>query len=188
MVKKTFSTIEVARLLGSSVKSVQRWIDQEQLGAGRTPGGHRRIGIDDLIAFVKKQNLPVSDLLTLSVPQVLVVDDDPRVTKWIKGEIKARHPDWGVAEAHDGFTTGRMFEVMRPDVVILDLRMSQMNGFEVCRKIDNMESAKGISVIAIAAKHSPSIKKAILACGARASLSKPLDAEVLMSEIEGALS
>jgi excisionase family DNA binding protein len=186
-VKRVLSTTEAARLLRVAVKSVQNWIDQGRLRAGRTPGGHRRIDAQDLVVFLNEQNLSVPKELTLSSPRVLVVDDEPGVTDWIAGEIKARHPDWEVVEAHDGFSAGELVEAAKPDVVILDLRMPGLDGHEVCRRIKGKDNPNGTAIIAITAYPSPKTERAILECGARVCLSKPLDSDTLMGEVEEAL-
>ena len=185
--KRVLSTIEAARLLRVAVKSVQKWVDQGRLQAGRTPGGHRRIDAQDLVVFLNKQKLPVPKELTLSSPRVLVVDDEPDVTDWIAGEIKAKHPDWEVVEAHDGFSAGELVEAVKPDVVILDLRMPGLDGYEVCRRIKSKDNLNGRAIIAITAYPSPKAERTVLECGARVCLSKPLDSDTLMGEVEEAL-
>ena len=52
--RNTLSTVTVARLLGVAVASISKWIDAGQLKAGRTPGGHRRVTKEDLVAFLRR--------------------------------------------------------------------------------------------------------------------------------------
>lgn len=184
---KTLSTSKAARLIGVGVVSIVNWIDQGQIKAGRTPGGHRRIRVEDLIDFLHRHDLPIPEELAPSAPRVLVVDDEPSVREWIRDEIQERHPDYAVKEAKDGFSAGELVGTWRPDVVILDLRMPGMDGMEVCRLIKARENASSTSVIAITAYHSPEAEMKILACGARACLEKPLKAEVLLAELEASL-
>ncbi|MCK4602388.1 MAG: response regulator [Phycisphaerae bacterium] len=186
--KKRLSTTKVARLLRVSVASVANWIDQGQLVAGRTPGGHRRIEVDDLIRFIRHQKLRVPPELMDRAPKVLVADDEVLIAKWLTDEIKVRHPDWEVLQAHDGFTTGDLVGSFKPDVVVLDIRMPGVNGLEVCRRIKSREDTKGISVIAITAYTSGDVKDQILGAGARAYFVKPLDIKVIMAEVESAMS
>jgi excisionase family DNA binding protein len=185
--KRTLSTIEIARLVGVSVKSAQRWIDQEQLSAGRTPGGHRRVAADDLIAFLKRQRLPIPSELVESPPVILIVDSDAGSTAAAAGWIAARRADWEVIEARDGFAAGELFEARRPDVVILDLRMPGLDGGDVCRRIKSREGVGKVGVIAMAARCTQEVQQAILRCGAQACLRKPLDENALLAELETAL-
>ena len=186
--KKALSTSAVARLLGVAVGSVANWIDQNKLKAGRTPGGHRRVVVEDLVEFLKRQKLPIPPGLISLPPRILIVDDEPSVTKIIAAEIKAEHPDYEILEAHDGFSAGQMVGSLKPDVVILDLRMPRVDGFEVCRQIKSDKATKDAVVIAMTAYPSPQAKERILQCGAKVYLTKPLDMVVLMKELEAVLS
>jgi len=186
--KNTLSTVTVARLLGVAVASISKWIDQGQLKAGRTPGGHRRVAKEDLVAFLRRQQLPVPPELISSPPRVLVVDDEAAVTKWIAEEIRARRPEYEVFEANDGYSAGEIVASAKPDVVILDLRMPGLDGFEVCRRIKAGQNTRDTAVIAITAHHSKKVERRILESGARAYFTKPLDADELLSEIVLALS
>ncbi len=184
---KALSTSKVARLIGAGVISVVNWINQGQLKAGRTPGGHRRVTVEDLIEFLRRHNLPIPPELTPSAPKVLVVDDEPAVREWIRDEIKERHPDYEVKEAKDGFSAGELVGTWKPDVVILDLRMPGMDGLEVCSRIKARDDTRNTDVIAITAYYSPKVKSEILKCGARVCLEKPLSSDVLLAELEAAL-
>ncbi len=184
LMKKALSTSHVARILGVAVGSVANWIDQGQLKAGRTPGGHRRVTTEDLVEFLRRQKLPVPPELAPLSPKVLVVDDEPSVTKLLAAEITEKHPEFEVLEAHDGFAAGELVGSAKPDVVILDLRMAGLDGFEVCRRIKAKKETRDIAVIAMTAYHSSEAEERILQCGARKYLVKPLDMGVLLEEIE----
>lgn len=177
--RKQLSTTQVARLLGVSDQSVANWIDQEELPAGRTPGGHRRVETDDLIRFLKRQKLRIPPELAPMKPSVLIVDDDPAVTKWLSLVIKRKRPGCHVLIAHDGFSAGEIVAAEHPEVVILDLYMPGLNGLEVCRKIKAKHTTRDVAVIAITAQHSPEAQKAICDAGAVACMAKPIDTEAL---------
>ena len=184
---KALSTSKAARLIGVGVISIVNWIDQGQIKAGRTPGGHRRIEVEDLIDFLRRHNLPVPEELAPSAPRVLIVDDEPAFREWLRDEIQERHPDYEVKEAKDGFSAGELVGEWRPDVVILDLRMPGVDGMEVCRRIKARQDTRNTAIIAMTAYYSPKAETEIMACGARACLEKPVRAEVLLAELEAAL-
>ncbi|MDP6633265.1 MAG: response regulator [Phycisphaerae bacterium] len=186
--KKRLSTTEVARLLHASVASVASWIDQGRLVGGKTPGGHRRIEADDLVRFMRRQNLRIPPELIDGGGAVLVVDDERAIAAWLVEEIKTRHPDWKVFQAHDGFTAGDIVGASRPDVIILDIRMPGIDGLEVCRRIKSREDTRNIAVIAMTAHASQDMTEQILGAGARACFIKPLDITVVMREVESAMS
>ncbi len=167
--------------------SVANWIDQGLLKAHRTPGGHRRVAAGDLEWFLRKHEMPIPEELYSSPTQVLVVDDEPAITQMISQTIKAAHPEYEILEAHDGFAAGTVLATARPDVVVLDLRMPGMDGFAVCQVIRAKKNTSHAHVIAITAHPSPENEHRIIKCGANVCLSKPLDMELLLREIETAV-
>lgn len=175
-------------MLGVSLQSVSNWIDAGQLRAGRTPGRHRRIVPEDLLDFLGRQGLAIPPELESSPPKVLIVDDEEAVVSWVAQEIRAERPDIEVLVAHDGFSAGEIVGFERPDVVVLDLRMPGIDGFEVCRRIKAREEIRKTTVIAMTAYASPQAEQRILECGAEVCLTKPLAADVLLKHVTTALA
>jgi len=187
-VRRNLSTFDVASMLEVDPGSVANWIDSGLLKAHRTPGGHRRVAVADLLDFLREHEMPVPVQLETKPTRVVVVDDEPAMTQMISKAIRAQHPDFEVAEAHDGFRAGAIVATLKPDVVILDLRMPGMDGFEVCQMIKSQEATRRATVIAVTAYPSEESNQRILSCGAKTCLPKPLDLDELVSEVEGAIS
>jgi excisionase family DNA binding protein len=187
MRKEALSTAEAARLIGVAVQSMINWINQGQIKAYRTPGGHRRIERADLVAFLKTHQMPVPPELSGGRPRVLVVDDEKAVVRWIARLIQRKRPDIEVFEALDGFAAGEMVGTVHPDAVILDLCMPGLDGFEVCRRIKAKSETRNATVIAITADFSPEADQKIRECGAAVCLPKPIDADRLIEELAAAL-
>ena len=184
---KNLSTFTIAEMLHVDPGSVANWIDQKLLKAYRTPGGHRRVLAEDLVRFLRQHNMPIPPELDFRPACVLVVDDEPAITRLIARAIKTALPEVEVVEANDGFRAGALVATLRPEVVILDLRMPGMDGFEVCRLIKGQEQTRHAHVVAITAYPSQDSEKNILACGAKVCLTKPLDLEALISEVKAVL-
>jgi CheY-like chemotaxis protein len=165
--------------------SIANWIDQGLLNAHRTPGGHRRVLAEDLIKVLREHKMPIPPVLAVPPRRVLVVDDEPAITELICRAIKAVHPEYEVAEAHDGFRAGTVVATLKPDVVILDLKMPGMDGYDVCRLIKSQPLINHAQILAMTAYPSAENEKRILECGAKMCLSKPLDIDVLLKEVEG---
>lgn len=91
------STTQVTRLLHVSVASAASWVDQDQLVTGRTPGGHRRIEVDNLVRFLRHQKLRVPPVFVNRNPKVPVADD--------------------------GLAAGDVVATFEPNVVILDFQL-----------------------------------------------------------------
>ena len=184
---KTLSTFRIAKMLHVDPGSVANWIDQGLLSAHRTPGGHRRVTADDLVRFLRKHKMPIPEELGARPTRVLVVDDEPAITRLIARAVQNAHPDVEVTEAHDGFRAGQIVATLKPDVVVLDLKMPGMDGYEVCRLIKSQEATQHTEILAMTAYPSPENFARIRECGARVCLPKPLDMDKLLQEVATSL-
>ncbi len=185
--RKALSTIEVAKMLGVAVSSVSKWIDGGKLPAGRTPGGHRRIERDDFVRFLRQQQFRIPPELQSQALKILIVDDEKSFSKWLAEEIGDRYPNAEVSVAHDGFMAGQTVGLVKPAVIILDLHMPGVDGFEVCRRIKTNAETALAAVIAVTADSDPALQKRIMALGACAYLIKPFEVDCLVAEIDKAL-
>jgi len=86
--KTIYTTHEVSRLLHVNPRSVINWIEQSLLPSYRTPGGHRRIRHDDLLAFLRKHQIPTPASLVDGNFSVLVVDDEQEIVDMIKSFLQ----------------------------------------------------------------------------------------------------
>ncbi|MEI7837644.1 MAG: response regulator [Planctomycetota bacterium] len=184
---KNLSTFGIAEMLGVDAGSIANWIDQGLLRAHRTPGGHRRVAADDLVVFLLEQKMPIPPEVQATPVRILIVDDEPGITKLVAKALAEAHPEYEVLEAHDGFRAGTIVATQKPDVVILDLRMPGMDGFEVCSLIKSQDATRHVEVLAMTAHPSPENEKKILDCGARICLAKPLDMGKLLQEVDASV-
>jgi excisionase family DNA binding protein len=181
---KYLSTFAIADMLHVDPGSVANWVDQRLLKAHRTPGGHRRIRVEDLIAFLRDHQMPIPAALRTTPVRVVVVDGEAAVTHLIARAIKTAHPEYEVVEAHDGFQAGAAVMSLKPDLVVLDLRMPGIDAFGVCSMIKANENSRHAEVLAMIADPSAETDERIRKCGARACLAKPLDIRALMEHVE----
>ncbi|KKL65895.1 hypothetical protein LCGC14_2150410 [marine sediment metagenome] len=141
----------------------------------------------DLVVFLKDHKMPIPPQLEDRPVRIVVVDDEPAITEMIARAILAKHPEYEVHQAHDGFRAGSMVATLRPDAVILDLRMPGMDGFEVCRMIKAQDNTRQATVIAVTAYQSEESDRRIRECGAKTCLAKPLDLAELVGEVDAAV-
>jgi excisionase family DNA binding protein len=176
--KSIYTTHEVSRLLHVNPRSVINWIEQSLLPSYRTPGGHRRIRRDDLLAFLRKHQIPTPESLVEGKFNVLIVDDEQEIVDLMKTFL-LRQGGYDVTTASDGISA--LLEVGRakPDLLILDIMIPGVDGIEVCRRI-KADSNNRTIIIAVSgnAEHENDIIRA----GADAFMVKPLDLERLQSE------
>lgn len=116
---------------------------------------------------------------------VLLVDDEADFVEVLSTRLEANN--FKVATAYDGEEALEKVGETRPDIIILDVMMPKINGFDVCRKLKADDAYKDIPVILLTAKFQPSDMKFGTAVGADAYLTKPFDPKVLIDTMQGLL-
>jgi DNA-binding response OmpR family regulator len=144
----------------------------------RTPGGHRRIRHEDLLAFLRKHQIPTPASLVEGKFNVLIVDDEKEIVEMIKTYFQ-QQAGYEVWSAFDGITA--LIEVgrVKPDLLILDITIPGVDGVEVCRCIKASSDNK-TTIIAVSGVADSENK--ILQAGADAFMQKPINLERLHDE------
>jgi len=181
--EKIFTSVEVARLINVHVTSIANWIRQGILQSYRTPGGHNRITRSGLLKFLNEQKIPVPDALRGERCRILVVDDDPKVAKLIVDALSDESDDYQVTVVGNGIEALLAIGRELPDLVVLDLFMPELDGFEVCRRIKENPERSHLRILSISGETDPGTGEKILACGADAFLQKPLNLAELLSKV-----
>jgi DNA-binding response OmpR family regulator len=114
--------------------------------------------------------------------KILVVDDDPLILKFVTVNLEVRN--YQVFQAEDGAKALEMFNNNQFDLILLDIMMPKINGFEVCRTI---RSKSSVPIIMLSGLDSPQDKAACLDSGADDYLTKPFSLRVLFARIEAVL-
>ena len=187
--KAVFTTFEAAKLCHVSPLSIINWVNAGRLPAFRTPGGHRRIRREDLARFMRENGIPLPEELRdgSGRARVLVVDDEAGIRDVIAESLSRRATPYDVMTAADGFEAGRLIATFRPDVVLLDLRMPGLDGFQVCRTIKGDSETASTVVIAMTGYHTQETEARILECGALRCLCKPIEPSAIATVIDAAL-
>ena len=176
--KTIYTTHEVSRLLHVNPRSVINWIEQSLLQSYRTPGGHRRIRHDDLMAFLRKHQIPTPASLVAGKFSILIVDDDQEIIDLLKAYLERQAP-YEISTAADGIKA--LIEVgrVKPDLLILDIMIPGVDGVEVCRRI-KADSSNKTAIIAISG--TTEHQRQVLEAGADAFMLKPIDMDTLHAE------
>ena len=186
---QVLTTHQISKLCLVDSSTVISWIEQGKLPAYRTPGGHRRVSLKDFLDFMKKYNLPLPSGINVDInPRVMIIDDETEIIKVIFRVLKTLNSEIQIESATDGFEAGRKMADFKPDLVILDLMLPGIDGFEICRTIRKDERLKDARVLAITGYDTPENKKKIFSCGANGYLVKPFDIKDLMAEINKLLN
>lgn len=163
-------------MFGVSVPTVVGWVDSGKVTAYRTPGGHRRIEARSLATFAWEQGRSIPPQLEHYGERklrVLVVDDEPDFLLLVR-ETLAMSEGIEVATASSGFMAGLQLGRLRPDLVLLDLMMPDVDGFEVFRMLRDDEETADIPVVACSAFASRAVERRVEEAGFTAFLPKPL--------------
>lgn len=118
----------------------------------------------------------------MKTPIILVVDDDQSIRKFVRANLVAR--GYEVLLAADGEEGIQIIEKELPDLVLLDIMMPKINGFEVCRRIREWSK---VPIIMLSARAGETDKVSCLDCGADDYLTKPFSLKELLSRINAVL-
>jgi len=138
---RSYTTVAVAKRLGVSLQTVQRWVDAGHLKAWKTMGGHRRIEAQSAEAMFKAQEevigaQPVAPAsASAGATSVLVVDDDPMALELLTLLVQEALPAARIASAHNGFQALWLIGRATPDIVVTDLEMPYMDGLAMLRHL-----------------------------------------------------
>jgi excisionase family DNA binding protein len=183
--KEVLTTFQAAAYCKVSPFTIRNWVESGKLPAYKTPGGHRRIRKEDLDEFLRKYEMPAGDLNT-DRKKVLVVDDEETVANLMSRIVKDVDTEAEVAVALDGFEAGALVTSFKPQIVILDLIMPGLDGFEVCKRIKKNSDTSAAIVIGVTGYYSAEAAEKFAGCGGWQLLTKPIDAVKLKQVIGGA--
>jgi CheY-like chemotaxis protein len=184
---------EVAEKANVLASTIRHYTDLGLLRyAATTEGGHRLYDETETLlqlARIKRlaaRGFPLpqikAELSGKGDKRVLVVDDEPEVGDLVTDVLKDRRP-FDIRVARDGFTAGRILGDFVPDLVVLDLMLPGVDGFEVCRQIRADENLAGVKILAVTGYDTPQNYQRIMDAGADMYLTKPLDAHELLRAV-----
>jgi two-component system KDP operon response regulator KdpE len=114
--------------------------------------------------------------------RILVVEDDPNIVDLIRSNLAVRGFETIVST--DGVRALYLLETERPDVILLDLMLPEVDGFELCKQV---RERSGVGVIVISARGGDRDKVAALNLGADDYMTKPFSIEELLARIAATL-
>ena len=183
--KKLYTTHDVAKLLGVTPITVIRWIESGKLRCYTTVGGHRRIEHDELTHFAQAYNLPWQgddELRKRKVFVILAVDDEPDALEVVRDMLTSL-PNIRLIEVANGFSAGAKLVEERPDLILLDFMMPELDGFEFTRFVRQDPRFKTVPIIAVTGLKSDADLKRMKQAGVNDILSKPFTEDLLIQKI-----
>jgi excisionase family DNA binding protein len=181
---KVMTVYEASKYCSVSSKTIINWVDSGHIKAYKTVGGHRRINKSDLEAFMKNQGIPIPHgEESPGRKKILVVDDDPIIVETIVQALEEDEHGYEVISASDGFEAGLQVSHFLPDLLILDIMMPDIKGFDVCKTIKYNPETRHIKIIVLSAYLDDEKFKQMKELGADICFSKPLPLPQLKEEV-----
>jgi excisionase family DNA binding protein len=166
---------QAATYLGVAQSTLRKWSDSGRMPAFYTPGGHRRFRRRDLDSFLSGSRAQT----TQGTPVVLVVDDDERLREFVR--VNLEMDGYSVREAANAEEGLAALEEEPPDLILLDVMMPGMDGWDMLRRVQERHGVGSIPVIMFSGKVEDDTAERAAEQGAQAFLGKPFDPQQLIA-------
>lgn len=148
--RRALTTGQMAEYCQVRPATVFNWIREGKLKAYSTPGGHYRVRLEDFRDFLERYDIPIDgDFFASPGSRILIVDDEPSVVEFIEKALGGAGEGYRFERAYDGYEAGLKVASFEPNLVILDLLMPRVDGFEVCRRIKTDPATLGTKVLVV---------------------------------------
>ena len=179
-----FTVFQASKYCSVSPKTIINWIEAGHIEAYKTVGGHRRIKRDALEGFMRKQGIPIPDAeIESERKRILIVDDDQIIVETLVQALEEDDHGYEIISAADGFEAGIQVNHFKPHLLILDIMMPDIKGYDVCKTIKENEETKETKIIVLSAYLDDEKFKRMKEYGADRCFSKPLPLPQLKKEV-----
>lgn len=176
----SYTTGEIAKICQVTKRTVIQWVDSGKLKGYRIPGStHRRVSAEALRDFLRAHQIP--DYASLVRRRILIVDDDTDLQELLKDALRGRYD---VEVAGTALEAASRLPVFQPDLVLLDIRLPDCSGFEVCRHFQDYKKSRRVPILTMSAYGNEIDPQEVRRSGADAFLPKPLRITELQQRIE----
>jgi excisionase family DNA binding protein len=165
---------QAAKYLGVAQSTIRKWSDHGRVPAFYTPGGHRRYRRQDLDNFLARSGPGAVQ----QGPVVLIVDDDERVREYVRVNLEME--GYTVREAGSAEQGLEVLEEVSPDLVLLDVMMPEVDGWEMLRRVRERHGTDSMPVVMFSGKVDEGTAGEAAARGAQGFLGKPFDPQQLI--------
>ena len=166
---------QAAKYLGVAQSTNGKWSDHGRVPAFYTPGGHRRYRRPDLDNFLNRSG-PGGSMQ--QGPLVLIVDDDERVREYVRVNLEME--GYAVREAGSAEEGLRVLDEVSPDLILLDVMMPEVDGWEMLRRVQERHGVGAIPVVMFSGKVNEQSAQEATARGAQGFVGKPFDPQQLI--------
>jgi len=170
MKEKMLSLGQAADICAIARRTLWSYVKSGELIASRTPGGHFRVTQKDLDEFIQQKGMQAKKKRPLSTTKILIVDDNEAVRKALKQKLVRE--GFTVETAPDGFNAGLKARDIKPELIILDLMMDGIDGFQVCKTVKENSKLGETKILIMTGFDTPENRDRAMREGADAYLPK----------------
>ena len=180
--KDLFTTGEAADICNVSQQTIIRCFDAGKVKGFRVPGSRfRRIPRSNLVKFMRDHNIPF-DNLESGKKKVLIVDDDAEIVELLV-DVLSRDGRFEIKTAASGYEAGIQTQQFRPDLILLDYMLPDVNGNVVCQTIRKNPEFEHIKIIIVSGVVKRDEIKQLLKSGAEDFIKKPFNIAELTEKV-----
>lgn len=181
--KSYYTTGEIARLLSVSTITILRAIESGHVRSSTTPGGHHRVSRSDLRDFLIQNRY----LLDHGPAKILIAEDNPAELRSFERSL-SRQSGWEVHGTTSGYEAGFLTKALKPDVLLLDIFLDDLDGRQVVKLIRKDPDLRGMKILAITGHKDPEVARDILSVGVDELIFKGVTPEKLRESVAQALA
>ncbi len=186
--KDVLTTGEVARICKVAPRTVTKWFDSGQLRGYRIPGSKdRRTPVNQLVRFMRQNNMPLDGMLHFTKTRIVIVDDEAEIVDMLR-DLLAQQTTYEVQVARNGFEAGLAAERIKPHVILLDINLGDISGREVCKIVRMNPELQMTKVLAMSGQLTDEEAKTLLTQGFEGYLKKPFTIQQVIQAIEDAVA
>jgi len=185
--KQVFTTGEAAEICKVSQQTIIRCFDAGRLNGFRVPGSRfRRIPRDELLQFMRDNGIPI-DQIGSTQKRILIVDDDPQIVE-LMVDLLSGDERYDVKTAMTGYDAGVLTEQFKPELIILDYMLPDINGNIVCQTIRANGELADTRIIIVSGVVNQEEVNDLLKAGADEFIKKPFNIDQLQTRIQTLLA
>lgn len=148
--KVTYCTSkQAASLLEVTTRTIQLWAESGILKAWKTAGGHRRFNLEEIETFMAQLKKDADGSVDQRLVRILVIEDESDLIKLYKITIESWNQPIILKTATDGFEGLIQIGSWKPDIVITDIQMPNLNGIHMLKAISEMELFSDMVIMAV---------------------------------------
>jgi len=172
---------QAAKFLGVAQSTIRKWSDHGRIPTFYTPGRHRRYRRGDLETFLVRSGPGRQQ----GGPPVLIVDDDAGMRELVR--LQLEREGYSVQEASSAAEGLASIEARRPELILVDVMMPHVDGWEMLRQIQERHGVASIPVLMFSGQVEEEHEQQVAASGVHGFVGKGFDLDELVEQAKSIL-